>query len=171
MGVVLWFLFVLLSSDVSGKVTVVSVMDVLHDSVHSWIVESIELVSDLVHVVLDTIAVLVVDSSLLEDHQGSVGLQDDDIISFSVVVSGVGVDPLGACIVLLLSPDDAIVAVSVVDLGGSLRHIVVSIEFYCAGLSQEGQSGQAINEFHVSNNSNYYYKFIIENFTLLSGNF
>ena len=91
---VVWLALVFLHSGVTWKVSVVGVVHLLSWSEDLWDIESIELISGLLDVVLNSISILVLDSSLPEDHLGSVSLHDDDIIIISAISLGEWVDPL-----------------------------------------------------------------------------
>lgn len=137
------------------KVTVMGVVDLFGNTENCWLVESIEFVSGLLNVVLDTIAILISDSSLDElvnstsgkGHQGTVGLheslENNIIISVTFIGSAEWVLPLGFGIGLLLSNNDTIVIFTVVGFSWSLGISIERLDLYGLDVSEKGKSSDS----------------------------
>ena len=75
-----WCSFVFLESDVAWQVTVMRIIDLLGVSEREWIVESIKLVPGLLDIVLNTVAVLIVNSSELVSDDTVASLEHADVL-------------------------------------------------------------------------------------------
>jgi len=155
----LWWLLVLLKSEMSRKVSVMSVVNIISSIAELiWVVESIELISRSLDVVLNTITIEVIDLSLtvkvllgLELEEGDIllsNLNDNPVIILTIIVPRVWVFPLVTLVGWLLSGEDFIVSFSVISLGWAFRLSVLKVN--SGSLPKKGNNSRGIDEFHYT---------------------